>query len=86
VNDPSLSIAFQPEWAPTSAAAGGQRGLFSADARVKTLLKVLASYPEVRYILPDRISLDTSASVSLLEAVARFLERQSWLVKRVSVG
>ena len=39
----------------------------------------------VRYILPDRISLDASADPRTLETMARFLERQSWLVRRVAV-
>jgi len=60
--------------------------LFAPDPRVRTLLKVLVSYPEVRYILPDRITLDATASIPLLETVARFLDRQSWLVRRVSIG
>jgi len=60
--------------------------LFAPDPRVKTLLKVLVSYPEVRYVLPDRITLDATASIPLLETVARFLDRQSWLVRRVSIG
>jgi len=81
----SLKIAFQPEWDP----AGGSprhRGLFATDPRVKTLLKVIVSYPEVRYVLPDRISLDPAASVPMLETVARFLDRQTWLVRHVSIG
>jgi hypothetical protein len=52
---------------------------------VRTLLRVLVSYPEVRYILPDRISLDAAADPRTLETMARFLERQSWLVRRVAV-
>ncbi|HEV8437882.1 MAG TPA: hypothetical protein VGT40_07290 [Methylomirabilota bacterium] len=81
----SLKISFQPQWDPTGSGPG-HRGLFAADQRVRTLLKVLVSYPEVRYVLPDRISLDAAASASLLEAIARFLDRQSWLVRRVSIG
>jgi hypothetical protein len=53
---------------------------------VRTLLKVLVSYPDVRYVLADRISLDGSADPRLLETIARFLERQRWLVERVKVG
>jgi len=53
---------------------------------VRTLLKVLVSYPEVRYVLPDRISLDAAASAPLVESIARFLDRQSWLVRRVEIG
>ena len=44
------------------------------------------SYPEVRYVLPDRVSLDAEASTTLVEAIARFLDRQSWLVRRVDIA
>jgi hypothetical protein len=81
----TLRVAFQPEWDPAAGGPAG-RGLFAPDPRVRTLLKVLVSYPEVRYVLPDRISLDATASVPLLEAIARFLDRQSWLVRRVSIA
>jgi hypothetical protein len=81
----TLRIAFEPGWDP-SAAAPGHRGLFAADPRVRTLLKVLASYPEVRFVLPDRISLDAAAGPPLLESIARFLARQTWLVRRVDVA
>ncbi len=81
----SLKVLFQPEWDPAGGGAA-PRGLFAADPRVRTLLRVLVSYPEVRYVLPDRISLDASASVLLLETIARFLDRQSWLVRRVNIG
>jgi hypothetical protein len=80
----SLTIMFAPGWDP-SAAPPAHRGLFAADPRVRTLLKVLASYPEVRFVLPDRISLDGAASVPLLESMARFLARQTWLVRRVDI-
>ena len=61
------------------------KGLLGDDARIRTLRKVLVSYPEVRHILPDRISLDASADPRLLETVASFLERQQWLVRTVEV-
>ncbi len=80
----SLRIVFEPGWDP----AGGtpaHRGLFATDPRVRTLLKVLVSYPEVRFALPDRISLDGAASAPLLESIARFLARQTWLVRRVDI-
>ena len=48
-------------------------------------MKVLVSYPEVRFALPDRISLDAAASAPLLESIARFLSRQTWLVRRVEI-
>jgi hypothetical protein len=61
------------------------QGLLTADPRVRTLRRVLVSYPDVRHILPDRISLEASADPRTLEAVARFLERQQWLVTAVAV-
>jgi hypothetical protein len=79
-----LRVTLQPEWDPEEPGAA-RRGLFAMDPRVRTLLRVLLSYPEVRYVAPDRISLDAGASPSLLETIARFLERQTWLVKRVHV-
>lgn len=61
------------------------KGLLASDPRVRTLRKVLVTYPEVRHILPDRISLDAGANPRTLDMVARFLERQHWLVKSVVV-
>jgi hypothetical protein len=46
---------------------------------------VLVTYPEIRYILPNRISLEPDADPHLLETVARFLERQEWFVKSVLI-
>lgn len=79
-----LRLVLRPEWDP-GAADPGRRGLLAADPRVRTLLKVLVSYPEVRHVLPDRVSLDADADPRLLETIARFLERQDWLLSRVSV-
>lgn len=79
-----LRLVLRPEWDP-AAADPARRGLLAADARVRTLLKVLVSYSEVRYVLPDRVSLDADADPRLLETIARFLERQDWLLSRVSV-
>ncbi len=81
----TLRVGLQAEWDPHTADPGHQ-GLLAWDPRVRTLLRVLVSYPEVRYILPDRISLDVGADPRILETMARFLERQSWLVRRVAVG
>jgi hypothetical protein len=61
------------------------QGLLTPDPRARTLRRVLISYPDVRHILPDRISLDATADPRTLEAVARFLERQHWLVTSVTV-
>ena len=60
-------------------------GLMAHDPRARTLRKVLVSYPDVRHIRPDRISLDPGADPRTLDMVARFLERQHWLVKSVTV-
>lgn len=75
-----IRVTLEPAW-------GGPegKGLLAEDPRVRTLLKVLVSYPEVRHILPDRISLDAETEPRLLETVARFLERQQWLVQSVEV-
>jgi hypothetical protein len=61
------------------------QGLLTPDPRVRTLRRVLVSYPDVRHILPDRISLEATADPRTIEAVARFLERQQWLVTAVAV-
>jgi hypothetical protein len=61
------------------------RGLLAPDPRVRTLVRVLVSYPDVRHVLPDRVSLDPAADARVLDTVARFLERQQWLVSSVLV-
>jgi hypothetical protein len=81
----AISVTFEPEW-NAQGPGGGRRGLFAADPRVRTLLRVLLSYPEVRHIVPDRISLDAGTGSALLDSIAHFLERQHWLVKRVVIG
>ncbi|MGH7348665.1 MAG: hypothetical protein ACREI6_01515, partial [Candidatus Rokuibacteriota bacterium] len=81
----TLRVGLQAEWEPHSAEPG-HHGLLSWDPRVRTLLRVLISYPEVRHVLPDRISLDPAADPRTLETMARFLERQAWLVRRVAVS
>jgi hypothetical protein len=63
---------------------GGQ-GLLSSDPRVRTLRKVLVTYPDVRHILPDRVSLEDTAEAALVDTLRHFLERQQWLVKTVVV-
>jgi hypothetical protein len=72
----TIRVLFQGDW-------GRGQGLLSSDARVRTLRKVLVTYPDVRHILPDRISFDPAAETRTVETVARFLERQQWLVKSV---
>lgn len=61
------------------------QGLLAQDARARTLRKVLVSYPEVRHIRPDCISLDATADTRTIETVVKFLERQHWLVAAVAV-
>jgi hypothetical protein len=73
----TIRVVFQKEW------AAERRGLLAPDPRVRTLGRVLVSYPEVRHIVPDRVSLDASAEAKTLETQVRFLERQAWLVKSV---
>jgi hypothetical protein len=79
-----IRLTFQPDWDP-GVGDPGRRGLLAPDQRVRTLLRVLVSYREVRYVVPDRVSLDGGANGRLLETIARFLERQTWLVKAVAV-
>ena len=76
----AIRLVFQKDWA-----ASESRGLLAPDPRVRTLCRVLVTYPEVRHIVPDRISLDAAASERTLETVVRFLERQHWLVKSIVV-
>ena len=75
----TVRLSFRGEW------SGRGRGLLSPDPRIRTLRKVLVTYPDVRHIRPDRVSLDPGTDRRVLETVARFLERQQWLVKSVSI-
>lgn len=61
------------------------QGLLAQDPRARTLRKVLVSYPEVRHIRPDRISLEAGVDPRTIDTVVRFLERQQWLVTAVVV-
>ena len=54
------------------------------DPRARTLLRVLVSYPEVRYVLPDRVGLEAGVDARLIETLLRFLGRQEWLITRVT--
>jgi hypothetical protein len=54
------------------------------DPRARTLLRVLVSYPEVRYVLPDRVGFEAGADARLIETLRRFLGRQEWLITRVT--
>jgi len=46
---------------------------------------VIATYPDVRHILPDRISLVPHTDARTLDTVAVFLRRQQWLVSTVTI-
>jgi hypothetical protein len=73
-------VRLREEWG-----GPGGKGLLASDSRVRTLRKVLVTYPAVRHVLPDRVTLDRSADRAVLDALARFLERQQWLVRSVVV-
>jgi hypothetical protein len=76
----AILVTLQEEWD-----GAGHRGLLDFDPRVRTLCRVLVSYPEVRHILPDRVSVDALASAEVLDTLARFLGRQRWLVRAVEI-
>lgn len=76
----SLRVTFQDEWRQSH-----DRGLLDLDPRVRTLCRVLVSYPEVRHILPDRVSVDGTVSADTLDSMSRFLSRQHWLVRAVDI-
>ena len=59
------------------------RGFLDSDARVRTLRRVIVTYPDVRHILPDRISLEAGTDPRTIETVTKFLQRQQWLVSEV---
>jgi len=71
-----ILVRLRDEWA-------GERGLFASDPRVRTLRRVLVSYPEVRHILPDIISLEGVVDARVVDTMTQFLQRQQWLVKSV---
>ena len=75
----AIRVVLRGDW------GGRSHGLLSPDPRVRTLCKVLVSYPDVRHIRPDRVSLDPRADSRVIDTVARFLERQQWLVKSVAI-
>ena len=51
---------------------------------MRTLRRVLVTYPAVRYVLPDRISLEAGADPRTIDSVVTILQRQHWLVKSVA--
>jgi len=71
-----IHVHLRDEWA-------GEQGLFARDPRLRTLRRVLVSYPDVRHILPDGISLEAGTDSRVLDTLAQFLQRQQWLVKSV---
>ena len=71
-----ILVHLRDEWA-------GEQGLFASDPRVRTLRRVLVSYPEVRHILPNAISLESVVDARVVDTLAQFLQRQQWLVKSV---
>jgi hypothetical protein len=75
----AIRVVFRGDW------GGRGRGLLASDPRVRTLCRVLVSYPDVRHIRPDRVSLDPGADRRVIDTVVRFLERQNWLVKSVAI-
>ena len=81
---PFLRAAFQPAWDP-GVGDPGRRGFLAPDPRIRTLLRVLVSYPEVRFVLPDRVGLEPTADAKLIDTLLRFLGRQAWLVTDVAV-
>jgi len=52
---------------------------------VRTLRRVIVTYPDVRHVLPDRISLAPDTDVRVLDTVAVFVRRQQWLVSGVTI-
>jgi hypothetical protein len=76
----AIRVTLQEEWEWPA-----HRGLLDVDPRVRTLCRVLVSYPEVRHILPDRVSVEAVAAPEVLEAMSRFLSRQRWLVRDVTI-
>ena len=74
-----ITVRVRDEWA-------GEQGLFASDPRVRTLRRVLVSYPDVRHILPDRISLEAAVDNRVVETLTQFLQRQQWFVKSVELA
>jgi hypothetical protein len=72
----TIRVRFQRDWI-----AHERRGLLAPDPRVRTLCRVLVTYPDVRHIVTDRISLDGNVDSRTIDTVTRFLERQHWLVE-----
>jgi hypothetical protein len=76
----TIRVRFDQGWA-----ARERRGLLAPDPRVRTLCRVLVTYPDVRHIGTDRISLDGTTEARTLETIVGFLERQHWLAASVGI-
>lgn len=77
---PSIRVVLRAEWA----APAGQ-GLLAGDARVRTLCRVLVTYPGVRHVVPDGVRLEAGVDAGALDSLVRLLQRQQWLVASVAV-
>lgn len=81
VDTRAIRLIFQERWVPPRS-----KGLLDGDPRVRTLLKVILSYPEVRHVLPTEVRLNPGTKPSVLETMGKFIGRQSWFVKRVEIS
>ena len=61
------------------------RGLLGSDPRLRTLRKILVTYPDVRHVLPDRVTLNATVDRQTLATIVRFLERQHWLIRSATL-
>jgi hypothetical protein len=75
-----IRVLLRAEWTGPAS-----QGLLASDPRMRTLRRVLVTYPDVRHILPDRISLEDTTDRSIIDTLQHFLERQHWLVKAVVI-
>src|SRR5207244_10742885 len=66
-----ILVRLRDEWA-------GERGLFASDPRVRTLRRVLVSYPEVRHFLHDIISLEGVVEARVVDTMNEFLMLMNW--------
>ena len=76
----AIRVVLQEPWTPPRS-----KGLLDLDPKVRTLLKVILSYQEVRHVLPGEVSLEADVEPTLLESLGKFIRRQEWLVKRVEI-
>jgi hypothetical protein len=74
-----VGVLFREPWGDDG------QGLFAPDPRLRTLRRVLVSYPGVRHILPDAISLEPGVDPQILQTLAQLLRRQQWLVRAVAI-